>query len=466
MFKSFLQAQQHLNGLIPITSGRKFPGARGVARMIDLLDRLGNPHHRFPSIHVVGTAGKGSTAYLAAKIVQQAGYQVGLHTSPHLQTMRERMIINEKIITEKDFIAVIDQIKPIAQQMAKTQSGRPSYFETLLAASFLYFAQKDVDLAIIEAGLGGRYDGTNVLNPTIAILTNIGLDHTRILGKTKTLILKDKMQIIKLSCKYAITAINQKNLLPILKKHCFEQKVPLLMYQRDFKSTHSHFNQTYSEFNYILNDKTIEKIKISLSGIHQVANASLAITACLKLAETSRFKITDEDIKKALSQAFFPGRMETINQKPKIILDGAHNDDKIKALVTSIKKIYPCQKMTTVFALKKDKNAANILSLLKTITQQIIITQFNQFTDMGHELYYPAEKLMLVAKKTVSAKTNLILEKNSASAFDLGVKLAKKQKTPLLITGSLYLVGEARQFFKLLPFYGRRRLGGNVINHP
>ena len=447
MFKDFLQAKKYLYGLIPVLQKEEFPGRLGLLRMADLLQRLDNPQKEFISVHITGTAGKSSTSYLISTIMQRTGLKVGLTISPHLQTMRERFQINGKLITEKRFISLINQIKPLINQMAKKSPyGKPSYFEVLLAASFLYFTQEKVDLAVIEAGLGGKYDGTNVLKPKIAVLTNCGLDHTNILGKTKQTILKDKMEIIKPACATAVTGIKQNYLLKIIKEHCHKQKVPLFIHQRAFKAKLKSFNPQGSKFDFIFQKRVIKNINLNLPGLYQIDNACLAIATCLKLNKTGKFRLTHNQIKKALQKAFFPGRMEIISQKPLVILDGAHNEDKIKALLKSIKKLYPKKKFTVIFGVKKDKDARKMLLSLKKISQDFIITQFDCATDLGFKLNYPAKELFQLAQK-IDLPVKISLKINSQLAF----KKAKANNKSVLITGSLYLVGEARQFFNLKP---------------
>lgn len=450
MLKKFLQTKKDLYKLIPILQKQKFPGELGLLRMKDLLHKLESPHKKFISVHIAGTAGKGSTSYLIARIMQEAGLKVGLTISPHLQTMRERMQVNGRLISKKEFISLINQIKPVVKEMESGKWGKPSYFEVLLAAAFLYFAQKKVDLAVVETGMGGRVDGTNALQSRIAVLTNIGLDHTKVLGKTKNLILKDKMQIIKPDCSAVITCIAQKNLLKIIKKHCQVQNASLFVYKQDFNAENKYSNQNHSQFNFIFNKKRIKDIKLNLAGIYQIDNACLAIASCLKLTEATKFQLSNRAIKKALSKTFFPGRMETVSRKPLVILDGAHNEDKIKALIQSIKQIYPQEKFIIVFGIKKDKKVKKILLLLKTISDEFVLTQFGRATDMGFKLNYPARKLFQQAKK-IMPKIKLHLRKDINKALKKAQKLARIKEMSVLLTGSLYLVGEARQYFKLRP---------------
>ncbi len=451
MLTNYTVAKQELYKLIPLSSKQRHPGRIGLSRMVDLLERLDNPHRKFPSVHVAGTAGKGSTSYLIAKIIKEAGYKVGLHTSPHLQTMRERLIINDKLISERKFAALVNKIRLVVEEMGKTgKYGKPSYFEALLGLTFLYFGQENVDLAVIEAGLGGRFDGTNVLRPEVAVLTNIGLDHTEILGKSKQAILKDKMQIIKPGCRVVITGIRQKFLLKILENHCQKRKVPLLTYGQDFRSENIECKKNQSRFSYLGKAGKVKNINLSLPGSYQIGNACLAIATCLSLKEAGTFCLSDKQMKKALTSAFFPGRLETISKKPLIILDGAHNEDKTKALVKSIKKIYPGEKPLIIFGVKKDKNVTKMIKALELISKQFILTQFGQATDLGFKLNFPVKELLVIVKKLISGG-ELYWERDCHKALRKALQIVLKTKKPILLTGSLYLVGEARQFFKLKP---------------
>jgi len=200
MFKTFRETEDFLLTLISNSETEKFPGELGIKRMRLFLQKLGNPQHNYPTIHIAGTSGKGSTAFLTAKILQQAGKKVGLHTSPHLQTIRERFKINNKMISESGYVELINQLMPTIEEMKKSKYGRPSYFEILVAAVFVYFDRQKVDAAVIESGLGGKFDGTNALNATVTILTNVGLDHVHILGKTKSAILRLSPVLVSPNC--------------------------------------------------------------------------------------------------------------------------------------------------------------------------------------------------------------------------------------------------------------------------
>ncbi|MFZ1721501.1 MAG: cyanophycin synthetase, partial [Microgenomates group bacterium] len=323
---------------------------------------------------------------------------------------------------------------------AEYKYGQPSYFEVLVATCFVWFANQGIDVAVIEAGLGGKFDGTNALNATVCVVTNVGLDHTQILGDTKLKILQDKMQVIKKGNAVAVTGVCQPELLEVLRKHCADVQVPLLVAEQDFKAEKAIANAQGSNFNYIFGTETINEIEVKTPGLYQVANASVAITACLEFARAQGMKLTAETIKKALSTTAFPGRFEIVRENPLLVLDGAHNPDKINALVAAWKAAYPGQRAVVVFGLKKNKNADEMLEILEPIVGAMVVTQFNQATDMGLNLHFPAEKLVRVAEKVLEVP--VYLESESKFAMEKAEELAGEMG--VLVTGSLYLVGEVK----------------------
>lgn len=448
MFKTFSEAEKYLLTQIPNSESEKFPGELGIKRMRLFLEKLGNPQLNYPTIHVAGTSGKGSTAFLTAKILEQAGKKTGLHTSPHLQTVRERFRIDSKMISEQEYVDLINFLAPVIEDMETSQYGRPSYFEILVGAVFVYFDQHKVDVAVIEAGLGGEFDGTNVLKATVTVLTNVGLDHTNILGKTKGEILHTKMQIIKPGNAIAVTGVTQPKLLKVLRNHCQENKVPLLILRRDILASNISEKNTISKLDFKLkNFRNIKNVLLSSPGTFQIKNASLAIASSLIFAKSKNFEISDKNIKKALSESHFPGRFEIIGHEHKVVLDGAHNQDKIKALTESLDFLFPREKFVLIFGLKKNKPAKTLLKLLSPYISSAVITQFGRTTDMGLNLFYPADKLAGEARKILSCPC--YLEPDPTKAFKKAREISQKNKNKILVTGSLYLVGEIRDLLML-----------------
>lgn len=371
---NFTQAQNYLYSLIPAQS------RAGIFEMRRIAKKMGNPEKNYKIIHITGTSGKGSTAYLISNILKHAGYKTGLHVSPHLENIRERIQVNNKLINKQEFVKLTNKIKLL---------NKISYFNALILMAFLHFKEQEVDWAVIESGCGGRFDGTNIVQSKIAIITNIGLDHTEILGKTKQKIFQDKKGIIKPCCEHVILPNNH-----------------------DYKIKNIIIKQKYSKFDF----NNIKNIKLSLPGEFQIQNAGIAISTCLKLG------ISQDIIKKALTNSFFPGRLEIL--KNNIILDGAHNSDKMRALVKSLKIIYKNKKFIIIFACKKNRDPYQLLKILKPISKKIINLEFNFKNNKF--IFKPDLKIILQNMQKLKNKNNLIL-----------------------ITGSLYLVGEARKYLCL-----------------
>jgi len=468
MIKTYDQAKAFLEQFIPTPQTAHID--MQLVRIEKLCSLLGNPHTKYPIIHVAGTSGKGSTATFAATILKEAGLKVGLHTSPHLELVTERMQINSHPIPIPQFISLLNEYISIYQDIdTKSNLGNPSYFEILVALSFAHFAKEQVDAAVIEVGLGGKLDATNVITSSVAILTNISLDHTNILGKTVYSILKDKMGIIKKGAPAVVSSITQPKLQKILIKHCRKLKVPLHLLNKDFP---------------------LRKERLSLPGEFQLQNFSLAVKACelfikkyfpakMKLHGLTpvassvssaseirrsnnppsprlrrvirihprfytrgllrrRIKSLPLAYKKAARSTFIPGRLEIIQRNPLIILDGAHNKAKMSALVSSIKKIYPNQHFITVIAVKQGKPAKTLIKLLEPITAYFVCTSFSMPTDTGLMTSNQASFLASLTLKPTSVKND------SLRALVQAVNLGRKENLPILITGSLYLVGELR----------------------
>lgn len=441
-YYSYQKACKYIKSLIPKSPKRKFPGDLGLKRMRAVLTELNNPQDSFKSIHIAGTSGKGSTAYLLAKILQELNFKVGLHMSPHLQTIRERMIVNRRLISEKEFVDLLNEVLPAIKKISGQFKSPVTYFECLLAMTFLYFKKKKIDYGVIETGLGGTYDGTNVLNSFITIITKIGFDHTNILGKTISEIAIQKAGIIK---KTNIACVSQKQSLEaeiIIKNVAIKNKVPVFFQEKDYALIIHSVTANGCIFTYKDTNNTIKNISLPLLGEHQINNAGVAIRAVLELNKTG-IKIDNNKIKQALSKVQFPGRVELLQQKKqKWILDGAHNEDKIKALISLLKSVFSKKNKVAIIGFKIDKDIDACLKLLMPYFKAIVCTQFHASTDMGKKMSIQPqqlkEKLILLG-----FKGNIIVKDNVEKAVEY-VKNLTKKNTIYIVTGSLYLVGEAR----------------------
>ncbi|MEX0617080.1 MAG: folylpolyglutamate synthase/dihydrofolate synthase family protein [Candidatus Woykebacteria bacterium] len=441
MFSNFEQANEYLETLIP--KEYKPTEALKLERITYLLKLLGKPHQKFKSIHVGGTSGKGSVCYYLSQILTAQGYKTGLHISPHLQTIRERMQINGELISEKEFVNLVNKIKPLVEETEKNLSfDKPSYFEATVAIAFDYFAKANVDIAVVEVGLGGKLDATNVIHPLISIITNVGLDHTEILGHTVEKIARDKSGIIKKNVP-VISGAQQLAVKKVIAKKSLENSSKIFFINEKFGYKIREISFSGTKFDFRWFDR-VTSHQLSTPASYQVENASLALGAVNLLAEHG-FKIKEEKLYKSLANAKVPGRFEIAQKKLQIILDGAHNPVKAKALINSLTSLIPNQKFVFIVAFKKDKDIEKMLKILKPHAKAFVITEFTMTTDMGQHFAARAEEVVKIFK-SLKFSGKVLIEKNSKNTLKKAKQIADLGDA-IIATGSLYLVGELRNLF-------------------
>jgi dihydrofolate synthase/folylpolyglutamate synthase len=403
---------------------------KDITNTILLCKAADNPQTKIKTVHVAGTNGKGSTSHMLAAIFQQSGYKTGLYTSPHLKDFKERIKINGEMIAEDFVVSFVEKMKDATEEI------RPSFFELTVVMALQYFAEQNVDIAIIETGLGGRLDSTNVIKPELSVITNIGYDHMNILGDTLEKIAYEKAGIIKQNIPVVIgeTISETKNIFINKAKEC---NAPIAFATEHFKIDH-----------YVLNSDSLavditetttgkkEKYSLDLNGVYQLQNLLTVLTA-VKQLEKLGYHFKDENIKAALSSVKkitgLHGRWDVVHKQPVIALDVAHNEDGIKQLLKQV-KLYSYKNLHIVFGLVKDKDADKILSLLPKNARYY-------FTKAQIQRALPEEELAAKADKyNLHGDTY----PNVNKALEAAMRLASREDM-IIVCGSIFVVGEVNE---------------------
>lgn len=342
----------------------------GITR---LLRAAGDPQKSLPCIHIAGTNGKGTTSWVLSGILTNAGYKTGLYTSPHLVTVNERIRINNIPVTDESFIAILDTIEEIMQ---REQIQSLTYFDIMTSAAFLYFAEQKVEAAVIETGLGGRLDSTNIIDPLISVITDISLDHTAVLGDTIEKIAFEKAGIIKQQ-RPVITSNTSETGLEVIRAVSLKNNSRLLVHGEDFNVSGIETGQKGITFNYSFRAHTFTDLFTPLLPAHQARNCCLALTAALIMKESGFRQITESEIKTALQNAQVPGRYERLCSSPEIIYDPAHNISGITNLVSHLEANYNPQNLVMIISLMKDKATPELLARLSSLSFQVIYLQLD-----------------------------------------------------------------------------------------
>jgi dihydrofolate synthase/folylpolyglutamate synthase len=393
----------------------------GLERIQALLERVGNPHERLQAVHIGGTNGKGSVAVMIASVLQRAGYRVGLYTSPHLISYCERIQINGAPIAEDEFAHIADELMPIADAMA----DKPTQFEFMTAMAFLYFLRQKIDIAVIEVGLGGRFDATNVITPMVSVLTNVELDHTDLLGETLEQIAWEKAGIAKRGVPL-VTGERKPNALEVIARECAAVGAPLIPARQRARRT--DFTWEYQEFEVWGEGK----VRMKLLGGYQRENLNVALEALEVLRQS--LEIPHEALVRGLAQASWPGRFEVVQREPYIILDGAHNPHAARALREDVRRYrerYALHKSALLFGVLRDKAYQTMAEILFPDFDEIVLVK----PDSPRAL----EPRALLSWAPAAKICDTISE---------GLDVARASGAELIcVTGSLYVIGAAKRFF-------------------
>ena len=433
--------RQAENYILSFTDYEKIPGIAytsanyDLRRMEKLLQPLGNPHLRTKTVHIAGTKGKGSTAAMISQVLIASGYKTGLFTSPHLHTLRERIRISDTMISEADFAALVTKLKPIVERVNNEAAyGELTTFEILTAVVFAYFKNSQVDFQVLEVGLGGRLDATNVAKADVCVITSLSLDHTEILGNTVAKIAAEKAGIIKPEC-IVVSAPQVKEAAEVIEQACRQQRARLIQVGKDVtwhKTDGNLCQQTLK-----IKGKTGDyDLTIPLLGDYQLENAATALAA-LEALVCLGAKISAQNIAQGFSQVSWPGRLQILSHEPMVIVDGAHNAYSMRKLVESIKNCFNCNRCFVIFGTSCDKDIPGMARELRPLTDNIIVTSSS---------HPRAASISMLVDEFAKQGIKVDVIKNVSTA--LSKALAVAQKTGLiLVTGSLFVVAEAIEYF-------------------
>lgn len=412
-----------------------------------LLELLGNPHDRLQVVHIAGSKGKGSTAALIASILTHAGYRTGLFTSPHLITPRERCRIDGALISKSDVAFYVEKLKPAIETVSASEFGRVSFFEIYTALAFSYFADKETDFAVIEVGLGGRLDATNVVTPTTTVITPIGLEHTAILGETYTEIAGEKAEIIKQRCPLALAA-QHPEAQTVFEKVASEREAPIVeskdLVVQDSDTPNPRLVRDADglpiaqQFDMETDSERYPQLTMPLLGHHQFINATTAVAAieCLK---QRGYRVPKTSVYTGFKNVQWQGRIQQIKSSPIVVLDGAHSPASMEALCCTLRQSFHYSRLIFIVSLMRDKNLTTIGTVISQAADFVITTQV-----LNNPRVMPAGEIQR-AWKSMCDKITACSTPEKAVAM----ALSNASSTDLIcVTGSLYLVGQALEIFK------------------
>ncbi len=444
LFNSYKQASEFLLQTIDyekLTQYKYDTSTFDLKRMEEMMSSVGNPHKKGRCAHITGTKGKGSTAIMIASTLKELGLKTGLFTSPHLIYLGERMKVNDRMISQTMFVQLINTLKPyIDRIMLKDPILMPTFFEIVTAIAFLYFEKKKADITVLEVGMGGRLDSTNIILPEISVITPVGYDHTDRLGKTLDKIAYEKAGIIKEGVP-VVSSIQEPEALSVISKTCKKKSARLYLVGKDIlindikAAKRSGVYGTECEIQTWRNK--YENIFLPLIGRHQVENCATAIGALEVLSETGAIRSDSKMVTNTLAKVKCPARIEVVSKNPLVVLDTAHTVSSMKILSESIKENLPFKKLIVVIGLSEDKDIAGVLREITSNADDLILTR------TGNPRETAPEQMAVIVKRFYHKKPFVI--GNIDEALKEAKKIANKNDL-ICITGSFFLAGKAKEF--------------------
>jgi dihydrofolate synthase/folylpolyglutamate synthase len=397
------------------------------------LRALGNPERACRTVLVAGTKGKGSTSYLLARLLRAHGLDVGLYVSPHLVDVRERIRVNESLIPRAAFADQIEKLREALPYFHELGRSR-TYFETLTAAAFLFFAERKVDVAVLEVGLGGRLDATNAAEPEVSVITPVSRDHMRALGRNVLAIAGEKAGVLRPG-RTVVIGRQTPRVRRLLEERARALGSRALVEGADFRASFLGLDEAGTWFDYESGAFSWKRVRLGLLGEHQASNAATSLAALSALVPEAE----EKKARRALRDARWPGRGELLRSHPPVLLDGAHNGDSARILARLLEDLYPGRKCVLVFGGSKGKEFPAIFRRLLPVAAEVILTESR------HPRHRPARELLGILRRADGdIPCRIVPDPEEA----LRTGLSRQGERPLLVTGSLYLVGEAKHAFR------------------
>ena len=438
---TYTEAMDYWFGRVNYEQRVPLPGDLKLDRMRALLARLNNPHNRLRIVHVAGSKGKGSTSAMIASVLRAAGYRTGLFTSPHLSEVEERCQVNGSPIARAELIQLLDEIREAEAGLAR-ESDAPlpcTFFEVITALGFLYFLRRRVEVAVVEVGLGGRFDSTNVCRPLVAVITSISFDHTRLLGNTLGSIATEKAGILKPG-RPALSGVCEEEPRKVIERLAAERRVPLRQLGIDFGFHYEPARVAGTNFQpprvqITTRARTWPLFELGLWGSHQASNAALAV-ACVELLQHQGLHIPDAAVQAGMAGVKWPARLEIVATAPLTILDCAHNVASAEALVETLTTSFPPSRRILVFATSGDKDVAGMFRVLAPHFSLVVLTRYTT-----NQRGVSPETLREILEQQAQVPHLL------AEVPQEALRIARAAAGPndiLCITGSVFLAGELR----------------------
>lgn len=438
-FRTAAEAVAWITGLMPTVGIRP-----GLERMNLLMERLNHPHRRLKFIHVAGTNGKGSVCAYLTSVLRKCGYDVGTFTSPYITSYANRFQYNGQDIADEDLLRLANRLKPLSEELAATEWGPLTMFEVTTALAILYYGTVTFpDYVVWETGMGGRLDVTNIVNPIVSVITNIGHDHMDLLGPTLSDVAFEKAGIIKPGVP-VVSAVTQPETIDVIRRTAESKQATLYLLGEKFRRETISVSENETSFSFEGPFRAIGPLTISLNGAHQVTNAAVAVMTLEVLRQYYALILEDDALAEGLKETEWPGRLEMVSREPRILLDGAHNPEGMKALAEALRDVYSYDSLNMMIAMMPNKNHDESLKHILPMVNSLIVTEPDFHKKMN------ADELAGIAKRLQSelgGPREIAVEPDWRRALERLRELAGDgERTLSVVTGTLYLIADARSW--------------------